>query len=153
MHVGQLGDYRRDEFERVGDGRLFALALDAIEHGGVQGPEAQLRVVHARIAQHGAQARQFGFETGVCPAVVLADGELHQLQVQIVQVADQVERMFQMPFFVFALLMQQVGDVHVPEQEYVLLLVGDVLAGAMSVEKIASGLNCSARSRSSSCQR
>ena len=25
--------------------------------------------------------------------------------------------------------MQQVGDVHVPEQEYVLLLVGDVLAG------------------------
>ena len=67
VHVGQLGDYRRDEFERVGDGRLFALALDAIEHGGVQGPEAQLRVVHARIAQHGAQARQFGFETGGTP--------------------------------------------------------------------------------------
>ena len=106
MHVGQFGDHRRDEFERVGDGRLFTFALDAVEHGGVQGPEAQLRVVHARIAQHGAQARQFGFETGVCPAVVFAHGELHQLQMQVVQVADQVERMFQMPFLVLALLMQ-----------------------------------------------
>lgn len=44
VHVGQFGDHRRDEFERVGDGRLFAFALDAVEHGGVQGPEAQLRV-------------------------------------------------------------------------------------------------------------
>ena len=27
VHVGQLGDYRRDEFERVGDGRLFEIDL------------------------------------------------------------------------------------------------------------------------------
>ena len=48
---------------------------------------------------------------------------------QVVQIADQVERMLQVPFLVLAFLMQEVGDVHVPQQVDVLLLLGDVLAG------------------------
>ena len=60
---------------------------------------------------------------------MFADGQLHQLQVQVVQVADQVERMLQVPFLVLAFLVQEVGDVHVPQQVDVLLLLGDVLAG------------------------
>lgn len=53
------------------------------------------------------------------------------------QVADQVD-VCSRCLSRLCLLMQQVGDVHVPEQEYV-LVVGDVLAGLASVEN-ASGL-------------
>lgn len=59
---------------------------------------------------------------------------------QVVQVADQVERMSQMSFRL-CLLMQQVGDVYVPEQEYVLLLVGDITAGGYERREDRLGLN------------
>ena len=45
------------------------------------------------------------------------------------QVLNQVQRVFKMSFFLFALLLEQVGQIEVPEQEDVFLLFGDVLAG------------------------
>ena len=60
---------------------------------------------------------------------MLAHGEFHQLEVQIVHVLNQVQRVFQMSFLLLALLPEQVRKVHVPEQEYVFLLLADVLAG------------------------
>ena len=57
-----------------------------------------------------------------------ADGEFHQLEMQVVQVLNQVEHMFQMPFLLLAFLTEQVRQIHVPEQEDVLLLLADVLA-------------------------
>ena len=47
---------------------------------------------------------------------------------QVVQVADQMERVFQMALLLLALLPEQVGEVQIPEQEDVLLLLGDVPA-------------------------
>ena len=44
------------------------------------------------------------------------------------QVADQVQRVFQVSLLGLALLLQEVGQVEVPHQEEVLLLLGDVLA-------------------------
>ena len=55
-------------------------------------------------------------------------GELEQLEVEVVHVGDEVERMLQVALLVLALLVEQIDDVHVPEQEEVLLLLGDVLA-------------------------
>ena len=48
---------------------------------------------------------------------------------QVVEVLNQMQRMLQMAFLLLALLPEQVGEVHVPEQEDVLLLLADVLAG------------------------
>ena len=44
------------------------------------------------------------------------------------QVADQVQRVFQVSLLGLALLLQEVGQVEVPHQEKVLLFLGDVLA-------------------------
>ena len=46
---------------------------------------------------------------------------------QVVQIADQVQRVFQVPLLLLALLAQQVGDIHVPQQENVFLLLGNIL--------------------------
>ena len=59
---------------------------------------------------------------------MFARGEFEQLQMQVVQVADQMERVFQMALLLLALLPEQVGEVQIPEQEDVLLLLGDVPA-------------------------
>ena len=91
VHVGQLGDDGRDEFERVGDGRLAPLALDAVEHGSVEGAEAELRVAHAGVPYNLAQPRQFGFEPCEGGAVVGPHGELEQLEMEVVHVGDEVE--------------------------------------------------------------
>ena len=110
MHVGQLCDYGGYVFQRVRHGRFVALALDAVEHRGVERAEAEFRVVHPRVAQNAPQARQLGFEAGVRLAVMRADGEFHQLEMQVVQVLNQVERMFQMPFLLLAFLTEQVRE-------------------------------------------
>ena len=128
VHVGQFGDDGRNVFDGVAHGALASFALDAVEHRGVERAEAEFRVVHPRVAQNAPQARQLGFEAGVRLAVMRADGEFHQLEMQVVQVLNQVERMFQMPFLLLAFLTEQVRQIHVPEQEDVLLLLADVLA-------------------------
>ena len=117
MHGGQLADHGRDELDGVRHGGLVALALDAVEHRGVERPEAELRVAHARIAHHLAQARQQRLQPGVGLTVVRSGGQLHQLQVQVVQVADQVQRVLEVSLLLLALLAQQVDDVHVPHEE------------------------------------
>ena len=45
------------------------------------------------------------------------------------EVLDQMQRVLQMAFLLLALLPEQVGEIHVPEQEDVFLLLADVLAG------------------------
>ena len=110
VHVGQFGDDGRNVFDGVAHGALASFALDAVEHRGVKRPEAEFDVAHFA-PQHGPQTRQFGFELGESLTVVLPDRQLHQLQVQVVQVPYQMQRMLQVSLFLFALFAQQVGDV------------------------------------------
>ena len=132
VHVGQFGDDGRNVFDGVAHGALASFALDAVEHRGVERAEAEFRVVHPRVAQNAPQARQLGFEAGApgeSLTVVLSDRQLHQLQVQVVQVPYQMQRMLQVSLFLFALFAQQVGDVHVPEQVVVALSLFDSARG------------------------
>ena len=90
----------RNVFDGVAHGALASFALDAVEHRGVKRPEAEFDVAHFA-PQHGPQTRQFGFELGESLTVVLPDRQLHQLQVQVVQVPYQMQRMLQVSLFLF----------------------------------------------------
>ena len=99
---------------------------DTVEHRRVERPEAEFGVARLVASQHRAQAGQFGFEAGVEFAVAGPGGQLHQLQVEVVQVGDQVQRVVEVPLPLLALLPQQVGDVHIPFQIEPLLRLGEV---------------------------
>ena len=55
---------------------------------------------------------------------MLADREFEQLQMEVVQVLNQMQRVLQMSFFLLAFLAQQPRNVEVPHQECGLLFLG-----------------------------
>ena len=74
-----------------------------------------------------AQTWQLGGKGGIATTILLAHGQFHQLQMEILQVGNEVQRMVQMSLLLLALFAQEVAQLHIPEK-YRLLLLGCSLA-------------------------
>ncbi len=57
---------------------------------------------------------------------MFAYGIAQQLQMQVVKIADQMERVIEVSALLLALLAQQVGDLHIPLQKYQFSVVGQL---------------------------
>ena len=68
-----------------------------------------------------AQARQFGRKARKTCPILLTDGQLHQLQVEILQVGNQVQSVVQVSLLLLALLAQKVAQLHIPQKDSLLL--------------------------------
>jgi len=114
---GQFGDCRRDQTDDVADVVLLAsIAFDPVQHNGIQSPEEQFHVGDVLFAEFAFERRDFGGYRGVERTVFLADGQRQQLFMQVIQIGDQVQGVFQMAVFLLAFFAQQVYQIHVPEE-------------------------------------
>ena len=103
---------------------VFSRFLDAQQHDRVERAEKEFDVADLRVFEFCLERREFGRHPRVEPAVFGPHRQDHQLVVQVVQVGDQVQRVFEVALLLLALLAQQVHDIHIPEENFLFLLFG-----------------------------
>ena len=124
VDFGKFRNDWRDKCDYIFDGTfLFLVTFDAVEHRSIKRPEAKLDIVDFVLAENLAQMGQLGRKSGKQCAVMSSCGKNHELIVQVLQIIDQVMGVFQVTLSILPLFAQQIDQIHVPNQKF-LLLVG-----------------------------
>ena len=125
VHRREFGNDGRYEFDGIVRSLPAALTADTIEHSRIQRTETELRIAHLGPPQYGPQTRQFRRQPRVKFPIMRSHRQLHELQMQIVQIRNQMKRMIQVSLPFLTLLPQKIGDIHVPLQIEPLLRLGE----------------------------